>query len=468
MRAPRRAPTYSLGVLDHGGLRTEQPRRRSRAAGALRARASGHRHLLTGSALLVITVGVNAVSGALFWLVAARTDTQTDVGHATALFTSLLFVAFVAGLGLLVALARYAGGRTRTDDVLFTWSCLATSAAAVLVALIYLRVAGAAAVDELREWSAIGGPAMFIALAAGTALSLLADVRFMTQRRWGLVLGRAGVAAAARFPLLAIPVEGNRAIWLVICVAAPNALTGFISVAALPGLTGGRHRLSPWPEIGRQMIRYSAVNWISTLTYQAPSFVMPVIVLLNVDADTNASFYVAWGVANLACYVPIAIGQALLAEGGRDGAQVRSQVRLAVVLATGLMAVGFLLTVAGKDIVTSLYGEDYAEAARILPMLVLAGVPWAITSVYLTEARVRHNNAATVVITGVLSVCILGGAAVLVPRDGLDGATAAFLGGNLIAAAVAIVAHFRMRGGAIDPTSLETFAEEALPVGHGP
>ncbi len=434
----------------------------------MRRRASGHRHLLTGSALLVITVGVNALSGALFWLVAARTDTQTDVGHATALFTSVLFVAFVAGLGLLVALARYASGRTRSDDVLFTWSCLATTAAAVMVALIYLQVAGATALDELRQWSAIGGPAMFIALAAGTALSLLADVRFMTQRRWGLVLARAGVAAAARFPLLLLPVDGNRAIWLLICVAVPNALTGFLSVAALPRLTGGRHSLAPWPVIGREMIRYSAVNWISTLTYQAPSFVMPVIVLLNVDADTNASFYVAWGVANLACYVPIAIGQALLAEGGRDGAHVRSQVRLAVVLATGLMAVGFLLTAVGSDIVTSLYGEDYSEAARILPLLVLAAVPWAVTSVYLTEARVRHNNAATVVITLVLSVCILGGAAVLVPRDGLDGATVAFLGGNVIAAVVAIAAHFRMRGGAVDPTSLETFAEDALPVGHGP
>ena len=413
-------------------------------------------------------MGVNALSGALFWLVAARTDTQTDVGHATALFTSLLFVAFVAGLGLLVALARYASGRSRSDDVLFTWSCLATTTASLLVALIYLQVAGATAVDELREWSPLGGPALFVALAAGTALSLLADVRFMTQRRWGLVLARAGAAAVARFPLLALPVDGNRAIWLMICVAAPNALTGFISVAALPRLTGGRHRLGPWPAIGGPMLRYSAVNWISTLTYQAPSFVMPVIVLLNVDADTNASFYVAWGVANLACYVPIAIGQALLAEGGRDGAHVRSQVRLAIVLATGLMAAGFLLTAAGKDIVTSLYGEDYSEAARILPLLVLAAVPWAITSVYLTEARVRHNTAATVSITVVLSACILGGAAVLVPRDGLDGATAAFLGGNAIAAAVALVAHLRMRSGAIDPTSLETFAEDALPVGHGP
>ena len=78
------------------------------------------------------------------------------------------------------------------------------------------------------------------------------------------------------------------------------------------------------PASTRAMVRYSVVNWASTLTYQAPTFAIPVIVLVNVNADENASFYVAWGVAALACYVPTAIGQALLAEGGRDGAHLRT------------------------------------------------------------------------------------------------------------------------------------------------
>ena len=97
---------------------------------SLRHRASGHRHLLTGSAALVLAAGVQAVSGALFWLIAARVDTQTDVGHATALFTSVLFVAFVGW-------ARPTGGRRplrrrsqpRDDHVLFAWGALATTVA---------------------------------------------------------------------------------------------------------------------------------------------------------------------------------------------------------------------------------------------------------------------------------------------------------------------------------------------------
>ena len=412
---------------------------------ALRHRASGHRHLLTGSAALVLTAGVQAIAGALFWLIAARVDTQTDVGRATALFTSVLFVAFVAGLGQPVAAARYAAGRTREDHVLFAWGAVASAAAGVIVSVAYLVIVSPAAVDELREWHGALGPLLFVFLAVGTGLSLLLDVRLMTQRRWGLVLLRATVVGAARFPLLLITVDSHRSVWLLVVATVPTALSGYVGLALLPRVTGDRHHLGPRPTTTAAMVRYSLVNWASTLTYQAPQFAMPVIVLVNVDADRNASFYVAWGVAALACYVPTAIGQALLAEGGRDGSELRSQVRLAILVAGGLMAIGAALATVGRDLVITLYGDDYRDAAELLPVLVAAAIPWAVTSVYLTEARVLHRSGATVAITAALTVFILGPALVLVPRDGIDGAAAAFLGGNILAAGVALVAHLKGR-----------------------
>lgn len=409
---------------------------------ALRHRASGHRHLLTGSAALVVTAGVQAVSGALFWLLAARSDTQTAVGHATALYTSVLFVAFLAGLGQPVAVARYAAGRTRDDHVLYAWATAATALAGSVVGLGYLYVVSPAAIDELRAWDPTLGPALFAFLVVGTGLSLLVDVRLMTQRRWGLVILRAVAVAVLRFPLLALPVDTHRSLWLFVAATVPTALSGIVVTGLLPLVTGDRHRFSPVPGTARAMARYSGVNWLSTLAYQAPTFAMPVIVLLHVDPDVNASFYVAWGIVGLAGYVPMAIGQALLAEGGRDGAQVRSQVRLAVVVAGGLMVVGTVLATVARPLIVTLYGEEYRAAADVLPPLVAASIPWAVTSVYLTEARIRHFSGATIAITATLTVTILGSALVLVPAHGLDGAAWAFLGGNLVAAAVAFGTHW--------------------------
>ena len=69
---------------------------------------------------------------------------------------------------------------------------------------------------------------------------------------------------------------------------------------------------------------------------------------------------------------------------------------------------------------------------------------------FLTEARVLHRHLDTVLITGVLTISILVPALVLVPDDGLDGATVAFVVGNLLAATVAAGSHLLRRSTAPD------------------
>src|SRR3546814_1625751 len=96
-----------------------------------------------------------------------------------------------------------------------------------------------------------------------------------------------------------------------------------------------------------------------------PTFAMPVIVLMHVDADANASFYVAWGAASLACYIPNAIGQALLAEGGRDGARLRSQVRLALLVAGGLMVGCAVVAAVGRDRKSTRLNSSHSCASRM-------------------------------------------------------------------------------------------------------
>ena len=217
------------------------------------------------------------------------------------------------------------------------------------------------ATRSLTGWSPVFGPVVFVVAAIGSALTLIVDVRWMTVRRWGLVLVRIAIVGVGRFPLLLVPTGGDETLHLFLVAGGPLMVSGFVGVALMPRITGDRHRLFPLPSTRRSAIRYSAVNYLSTLAYQAPQFVLPVIVLLSVDPDRNAAFYVAWGITAVALYVPMAIGQALLAEGGKDGAELRGQVRIILVLTTSLMAVAAAATFVGRDLVTTVYGEDYAE-----------------------------------------------------------------------------------------------------------
>ncbi len=421
----------------------------SAALSRLRSRRpTGHRHLLTGSAVLVVGAGIQAVTGALFWLAAANLDTQRNVGNATALYTSVLFGGYLAGLGLPVALARYAADRSVASHVTFTWGALATVISSLVGSLAYLGVLVALHVDAakvLTGFNPVLGPLLFVVMVAGAALSLIVDVRCMTVRRWNLVLARIVAVGVLRIPLLYLVRDhAHRALWLFVFAAGTTALSGILGAVFVPKVAGGHHRLVPRPPAAKAAVRYSLVNYISTLGYQAPYFALPVIVLTSVSANVNASFYVAWGIVSVVFYVPSAIGQALLAEGGKDGAQIRAQSRLSLLLAVGLMVVGTGAALVGSGLVETVYGHAYHQAARILPAMMAAGIPWAITSMELTEARVRHRSAVTVLITVVLTASIIVPALILVPGNGaghgIDGAAKSWLIGNVVAAIVAVVA----------------------------
>lgn len=406
----------------------------------------GHRHLLTGSSVLIIGAAVQGLGGMLFSLIVAKWDTKDAFGDASALYTSVLFVTYLAGLGLPVALARYSAGRDRDSHVVFAWGAVFTAIASVVASAFYLGVFRPKAADNvLWAWHPIGGFVVFALLVMGSAFSLIVDVRAMTMRRWNLVLIRIVLVGIAKIALLPIGRHNaHRPLLLFLDLGAPVAISGFLGLALINRATGGRHQLRPKPTTSRAATRYALVNYVSTLAYQAPYFALPVIVLMHVDSATNSSFYVAWSVVAIAFYVPSAIGQALLAEGGKDGAQVRTQMRLALILAIGLMAAGAALSFLGKNVVVMAYGEGYRDSAHVLPAMMLAGVPWAISSLLLTEARVLHRNVTTVVITVTLTLSIIVPALLLVPGDGphrgLNGASAAWLLGNVAAAVIAIVA----------------------------
>jgi O-antigen/teichoic acid export membrane protein len=413
----------------------------------LRARGSGSasRHLLTGSTVLVLGAAVQGFGGLAFSIFVNKIDVKADFGDATALFTSILFVTYLAGLGLPVALARYAPDRSTDSHVVFGWAMVATVPASIVASGLYLWLVNPhAAQTVLWDWNPVLGFTVFAVVVVGSAFSLIVDVRFMTMRRWNLVLARICIVAVAKIALLPLfQSSDQRALMIFLDLAAPVAISGFLGALLVPKVTGGRHRLRPKPATARAAVRYSAINYVSTLAYQAPYFALPVIVLSNVDSATNGSFYVAWGIVAIAFYVPSAIGQALLAEGGKGGAHVRTQMRLALALAMGLMALGTVATFLGKGLVIAAFDESYREAAHILPAMMLAGIPWAITSLLLTEARVLHRNVATVIITITLTLSIIVPALILVPesgpKGGLDGASAAWLIGNVFAALVAIV-----------------------------
>jgi O-antigen/teichoic acid export membrane protein len=405
-------------------------------------RTAERARLYRGSAWLLGTVAVTALSGASFWLIAARAQTEAVVGDAAGLFSSILFVNYLTNLGLPVALARYTADDRHPTLRLYGLAAIASMGTSLLVAAAYLALLPDA---ERSSLDAMGlpGVAGFLFIAVGMAATVLVEVRLMALRRWGWVLGRVVLLALGRLVLIAFVPDDDASFWLFVAVALPPALSGLLGLVILR-LTGhGPSRPWPLPRTAGPAARLAGVNWGALLAAQGPMLALPVLVLRYVTDDEYASLYIAWGIVLVVFLIPQTIGQLLLVEGGRDGAHLGSQLRICLAISTGLMAVLALATWVGKGIVTTVYGADYRDAADILPVLVGAGVLWAVTSTCLARARVREDSVATIAITGSFALATLVPALLLVPAEGLEGATVAWLVGNTVAAAVATATLLR-------------------------
>ncbi|MEO6988084.1 MAG: hypothetical protein ABI239_05485 [Aquihabitans sp.] len=416
-----------------------------------RIRAS---RLLHGSAWVLIGLAVQAVLSFSFWTLAAHVAMVDDVGRASAMFTSIQFINYSTGLGLTIALARHATGTTREDDALFGWSVTAIAGASSLGALLFLAVSTSDAVGMATASTA--SRLVFAFYVSGMAVGLLTDVRMMAGRRWGWLVGRIAIVGVVRLPLVLVDVGIDEGIWLYHLMMAPLAIGGYASLFLLRVIGSGR--LS-WkrPKLLAPFARFAGVNWLATLASTAPQFVLPLVVLEHVTSSVYAGFFLAWTMTGMVFLVPGAISQILLVEGAKSaeaeregqeaemvvGSGASTQERQALKFSLGVAVLAWVGSLAGAQLLSWIFGEDYDVLAHTLPALVVAGIPWAFTSVRLSEARLRRDQPATIAITLTLGLAILGPALVWVPNWGVAGATRAWIIGNVVAAIVAQIFHRR-------------------------
>ena len=401
------------------------------------------RSLLTGAGWMAVFVVTQSVTGIGFWLLSSRFYPTATVGLASALFSLLLLVTFVTGMGLPVTIPLFAGGTDRESTTLLTWALIYTTATSAVGTVLFLLVVKSDATTLLREEGGALGWLIFFVSVAGASIASLVDVRLMGARRWSLVFARSLVVGVGRIALLFMPKVGNGALWLFSVGSLPVAISGVFAIAVLPGAAKIKYHLWPLPSRTFAAFRFASINFTATLSSQAPTFILPVIVLANVPPEANAQYFLAWSAASVVFLFPTTIAQVLLVEssGSRqvDPVQARLRYLEALGLSLGIAVVALIVTVLLKGFVQTIFGAAYSGTSALLPLLVGAGIPWTFTAISLTRARLRKDSRAIIATTATLGIVTIGAALVLVPREGTVGAAVAWLIGQTIAAAVALL-----------------------------
>lgn len=395
--------------------------------------------LARASWALIATTALNAIFGLVYWVLAARLYPAEIVGEAAALISAMMFVTSIGWLGLQFVLIRFVpvAGERAGRLILSTYAAAAVVGLAA-AALFLVAFAGPAGLGFAAAGP--GAVASFLAGSAAWIVFSLQDPALIGLRRSGWVpVENAAFGALKAIVLVAAAATGSA--WAIFgsWTAAAALFAGIVNILMFRRLVPHSRR----PEHAtlpdrRGIMRFAAGQHAVAVLAAVPDTLVPLLVLGYLGPSDNAHYYAAWAIGFSLRLLAVNIADALLSEAARAEHAVPALLRSASRLAAGLLVPLTLVTVAGAQLIMSVFGSGYDEAAGLLAIFAISLLPFAAVTGVLTIERVRQRNGPALVVVTVSTGVTIAADVVLIPRLGVSGAGWGWLMGQCLAAATGV------------------------------
>ncbi|MGC0363361.1 O-antigen/teichoic acid export membrane protein [Rhodococcus sp. 27YEA15] len=387
-------------------------------------------------AAVMTSSAMTGILGFLFWTVAARGFTVSDVGRASAIISAATMSATLATVNLGSVYERFLPLAGRSTHRSIRAGLLTTTALAVLLG-IGLVVVGPR--ERLfGSWTAL---AWFPLCVVTLSLFALLDPILIGLRRARHIAVKnisqsvAKLVAVAVFALALANWGILVAVW-VVPAAAVTAVIWFRVVRPVVDHAGGPPRLPPRRELWHYFIGTYAMTVVGVLV----PLTVPLVVVGTLGTEANAFFNMCW---LLVSTIAILIGStaapyiaAVAAESDRSADATTRFMR--VCFAAGVGGSAFLLTFG--PLILRAFGSEYAAAAGGLVRLMALTLPFvALMTVYSALARVHRKLRLATAVQWTTAVGIVGGISLATPWWGLQAIGIVYLSVEVAAACVIAV-----------------------------
>lgn len=405
--------------------------------------------LLNGYAL-VLNVGLTAVLGVVFWMVATRLYSKEQVGIAAALISSMMTISYFAQMNLSSFLTRFIPEAKSGAGRLIAKTYALTGTLSALIALLF--AAGVGFVAEPLEVVRNDTMLLLLFVSATVLWTLFAmqDAALSGLRRSTVVPISNSVYAVAKIALLFIPVAyalsshlGIFFAWAIPLIPIVIVVNSVIyrSLSRIP--PGPGHH---GPDL-RSATRFWGWDFIGTLALGAAYGVAPLMVTASAGVEATAAYHLAWSASYSIYLVGNAMSTSLVAEGAADQTRLRrlivDSLSHALVLVSGLIL--FALIFAPQ--IMALFGPAYIEdGTPTLRILALSCLPWSVTTIFCATARVRRKTRSIAIVQIGTLLILLAVSAPLVTRYGAQGVAMGWLVANS-AMCLGIILHMIRKEG---------------------
>lgn len=358
------------------------------------------------SALLFSKSVLAALTGTVFWLVAARLHSPSVIGVAGSLVSAGTALSFFSLLGLNYSVVKLLPRSTApAADVL-------TSALLAGLAGLGLGCGYAAVVPHLSaSLSFLSDPLVVVGfgvLVAGWTISLITDAAFLVLRWVPTNLAVNGVIAGVLRCVLPFVFVGMGALGLFVSLGLAMTIAGLggllVAVRRLP-------RPERWlrkpPEVDG-LARFAGAGYATSVLDMAPQMLLPLIVVSVQGAYQGGLFYVTFQVATLLYALVMAVAMSMFAEGTRHPDRATSISRRAGVLLGGAVTLGVLVMIPLRGFLLSIFGSEYADrGGSLLVVLAVGALAFAFNNWVLALQRIRHLLRGSVVMQAVTCASVL-------------------------------------------------------------
>lgn len=344
--------------------------------------------------------------GFIFWVIAARTFSQDEVGLASGAVSAMMLCTQIAILGVGSALITHYPKHESDPRHLFENAFGLTATASLAVGGVTLVIAGMflnnLAIIAHSVWFVV----FFLAATLTGTLGILLDQTSIALGRGDQVLTRGLAFGLVSVGVLSAVAWGT-GMQHAIGMFFPWVVSGTVAVV-LGGwqlrraLDGAALRPRAARPMWRDLTRVALPNWALTMTERTPGLVFPVIVTEVLSKRDNAIWYTAWMMAWVLFVVPISVGLTLFADATNNPTKLRRAVRVGLGTALGIGVAGGALIALLAPLLLHILGKRYAiDGVPVLRILCISVVPLAFTQAYYAICRSQQRLKEALVIGAV-------------------------------------------------------------------
>ncbi|EGX54759.1 hypothetical protein SZN_36324, partial [Streptomyces zinciresistens K42] len=384
--------------------------------------------LLRNGHLLALSSLVNAVLGAVFWVLATRWYDDRTVGLNYATVSAATLLSTIGQLNLADFLVRFvpAAGR-HTRSLILT--CYAVSiACSVLVSVGFLLLVPVVTPGLGFLLSPLTG-LFFVAYTAAYAIFALQDGALTGVRHPGWVAAENVVFAAVKILLLAAAAALTLFTGILVSWAGALIVALLVANVLLMRHAVPRHE-SRAPRAARppRMVGYATADYAGSLFRMAAYSLVPLLVLNTLGPEQSAYYSLAWIVGYVPYLLATNMGSSLIVEAADDPRRLAEHFSRVLRHSALLMAAGTVLIVLVAPRLLAFFGPEYARhGTTLLRLLALSALPNLLVSLAVDVARMRRRLRMVVGLQLALCVLVLVLARVLLPALGLAGGGLAWL-----------------------------------------